>query len=342
MRYRGFGVVLCVLALAADAAGALAQTGETLASVRTRGAISCGVGDGLPGFSAPDSTGSWRGFDVDFCRALAAAVFGDPGKVSFRPLPSKEALIALRTGEIDVLARGPSWTLDLEAGQHMRFVGTSYFGGIGLMVRKDLGVASALELSGSKICAYNGLLADEELSGYFATRHMPVDIIPFERAEDALKAYDNKQCGVFAASLSTINGERSKLSVPAEHTVLPETISNEPAGPIVRQGDDHWFTLVRWTLFALVRGEELGISSANADAAASSGSLAAKRLLGGDTAIDASLGIDTKWAYSVLKFVGNYGEVFNRNLGADSKLGLERGLNNLWSAGGLMYAPPLR
>ncbi|MEZ5926519.1 MAG: amino acid ABC transporter substrate-binding protein [Hyphomicrobiaceae bacterium] len=310
--------------------------------MRERGFLVCGVSEGVPGFSITDASGNWTGYDVDFCKAIAAAVLGDTEKVKYRPLTAAEAENALRMGEVDILSRSVAWRLSLEAEESLRFVGVTFFDGQALIVRQDLGIISALELSGAKICVVAGTKAEPGVAEYFQANNMPVTKVPFERAEEARQAYEAKTCDAYVADLSRINVERSLLAEPSEHILLPEVLSKEPLGPVVRQGDDQWLTIAQWTLFTLINAEEMGISSENIDSLLFSESPIARRLTDLDSRFAVALGLDPKWTYNIIKAVGNFGEIFERNLGIKSALGLRRGFNALWRSGGLIYAPELR
>lgn len=333
-------VALLALAMVVCGTVVSAQAG-TLESVRKRGAVICGISGDAPGFSAPDGNGGWQGFDVDLCRAIAAAALGDGAKVRFRPVGAGEAVNALRMNEVDVLVRGTGWSYALEAGKGLRFVGVSFFDGIGLLVHREFGITSALELSNTRLCAYAGLASNGELAAYFANRGIAVEVVPFERKEDALRAYDQKTCHAYAVGLGSMAGERAKLSEPGAHVVLLEAITMHPLGPVVRQGDDQWLTLVRWVLLALIRAEEAGVTRASLNGTFEADVQMLTRRLGLGAVLASGLSPDGTWAYAVLKSVGNYGEIFERNLGKESRIGMARGFNSLWSAGGLMYAPPL-
>jgi len=315
---------------------------QTLEFVRERGFLVCGVSEGIPGFSITDASGQWTGFDVDFCRAIAAAVLGDADKVKFRPLTAGEAESVLRMGEVDILSRSVSWRISLEAEASLRFVGVTFFDGQALIVRRDLGIMSALELSSAKICVLAGSPAEASVADYFNRNGMPFTAMSFERADDAREAYEAKGCDAFVADLSRINAERLLLAQPDDHIVLPEVLSKEPLGPVVRQGDDQWLTIAQWTLFTLINAEELGITAENIDSLLFSESPTVRRLTDLDGRFATALGLDPKWTYKVIKAVGNFGELFDRNLGVKSALGLQRGFNALWRNGGLIYAPELR
>ena len=334
------GASLAVSSFAAAVGGASAGT---LEDVKTRGYLNCGANTGLIGFSAPNDKGEWTGLDVDFCRAVAAAVFGDATKVKFIPLNAKERFTALQTGTIDVLSRNTTWTLSRDSQMGLMFTGVTYYDGQGFIVRKSLGISSVLELSGASICVQTGTTTELNLADYFRTHNMQFNPVVFESADEAVRAYDSGRCDAFTTDQSGLYAERLKFANPDEHIVLPEVISKEPLGPVVRQGDDKWFTLVKWTLFAMVNAEEAGVTSKNVDELkAKTDNPDVKRLLGADGAFGEGLGVSNDWAYNIIKTVGNYGEVFDRNVGAGSRLGIARGLNALWTEKGLQYGMPVR
>lgn len=315
---------------------------DTLDTIKQRGTVTCGVSQGVAGFSAPDDAGKWHGFDIDFCRAVAAAALGDADKVSYVPLSTKERFTALQSGTVDLLSRQTTWTLSRDAGIGIHFVGTAYYDGQGFMVRKDLNVDSALKLSGATVCAEQGTTTEQNTADYFSANKLQYEPVVVDSAEGIIKAFDSGRCDVYTTDASALYAQRLKLANPDGYTVLPEIISKEPLGPAVRQGDDKWFNVVRWTLFALLEAEELGITQANAEAGLSSSNPAVKRFLGADGDNGKQLGLDPRFAYNIVSKVGNYGEIFERNLGQSSALKIDRGINKLWNAGGLMYAPPLR
>ena len=333
-----------LLALAAVSALFLAvapASAGTLDQVQKRGKLLCGVHPGLPGFGLQDNA-QWVGFDVDFCRAVAAAIFNDPTRIGFIPLTAKDRFTGLQSGEVDLLSRNTTWSLSREAGQGFLFAGVTYFDGQAFMVRKKLNVTSALELSGASICVIQGTTTELNLSDYFRANNMKFEPVTYAYADEAVAAYQDGRCDAFTTDMSGLYAERAKLKAPEEHTVLPEVISKEPLGPLVRQGDDAWFNIVKWTYFALVNAEEMGVTSKNVDDKARSEAPDAKRLLGSEGNYGESLGLSRDWAYRIIKLVGNYGEIFDRNLGDGSKLRIKRGVNALWSKGGLQYAPPVR
>lgn len=319
--------------------GAAAQT---LKTVTSRGILSCGVSQGLPGFSSPDDKGNWTGLDVDVCRAIAAAIFNDPTKVKFVPLSAKDRFTALQSGEIDVLSRNTTWTLSRDTSLGANFTGVTYYDGQGFLVKKSLKVNSTLELNSASVCVQTGTTTEQNLADYFKSNNMKYEVIAFGTADESVKAYESGRCDVFTSDVSQLYAERLKLSNPADHAVLPEVISKEPLGPMVRHGDDQWFDLVKWTLFAMVGAEELGITQKNVDDMVKSDKPELKRVFGIDGNLGESLGVTKDWVARIVKAVGNYGESFDRNVGPGSKLGIARGLNQLWSKGGIQYAPPIR
>jgi len=317
-------------------------TAQTLNTVKERGMVSCGVSQGLPGFSSPDDKGDWTGLDVDICRAIAVAIFNDPAKVKFVPLSAKDRFTALQSGEIDVLSRNTTWTLSRDTSLGANFTGVTYYDGQGFMVKKSLKVDSALELNSASVCVQTGTTTEQNLADYFRGNNMKYEVIAFGTADETVKAYESGRCDVFTADVSQLYAERLKLANPADHAVLPEVISKEPLGPMVRHGDDQWFDLVKWTLFAMIDAEELGITQKNVDEMAKSDNPELKRVFGTDSNLGEQLGVTKDWLSRIIKAVGNYGEAFDRNVGAGSKLGIPRGLNQLWNKGGIQYAPPIR
>jgi general L-amino acid transport system substrate-binding protein len=316
---------------------------DTLADVQGRGTLSCGVTTGLAGFAAPDDQGKWTGLDVDMCNAVAAAVLGDATKVKYVPTNAKERFTALQSGEIDLLARNTTWTFSRDTDLGFDFVGVNYYDGQGFMVRKSLNVKSALELSGASVCVQTGTTTELNLGDYFRTNNMELKPVVFEKNEEARQAYDEGRCDAYTTDASGLAAERSVLAQPAEHIILPEIISKEPLGPLVRHGDNRWGDVVRWTLNAMIVAEEFGVTQANVDEQkASSQNPEVRRLLGVEGEMGKMTGLPNEWGYNIIKQVGNYGESFERNVGLKTPLGLARGLNELWSKGGLMYAPPIR
>lgn len=336
-RVRVFFAVAAAIVFAAGAASA-----QTLKKVIDRGALVCGVTQGLPGFSSPDDKGNWTGFDVDFCRALAAAIFNDASKVKYVPLAAKDRFTALHSGEIDVLSRVTTWTLSRDTTLGFNFAGITYFDGQGFLIRKSLKVNSALELNGASICTQTGTTSELNIADYFRAHKIKYDLVAFANADEVVKAYDTGRCDAFSTDLSQLYAERLKLTSPNDHVILPEIISKEPLGPVVRHGDDQWLDIARWTLFAMINAEEFEVSSKNINEALKSERPDVKRLVGTEGNFGEQLGLTKNWAERIIRLVGNYGEVFERNVGAGSRLGITRGLNNLWTKGGLQYAPPVR
>lgn len=329
------------LALAAGLS-AQAADAQTLKTVKDRGMLSCGVSQGLPGFSSPDDKGNWTGLDVDVCRALAAAIFNDPTKIKFVPTSAKDRFTALQSGEIDLLSRNTTWTLSRDTSLGANFTGVTYYDGQGFMVKKSLKVNSALELNSASVCVQTGTTTEQNLADYFKANNMKYEVIAFGTNDETVKAYEAGRCDVFTTDQSGLYSNRLKLANPNDHMVLPEIISKEPLGPMVRHGDDQWFDIVKWTLFALITAEELGVTSKNVDEKAKMENPELKRVLGTDGNFGEQLGLTKDWVIRIVKAVGNYGEVFDRNVGAGSPLAINRGLNNLWNKGGLQYAPPIR
>ena len=323
--------------------GAMAQTAlaqSTLDAVRARGVLQCGVNTGLAGFSLADSKGVWRGIDVDVCRAVAAAVFGDASRVRYTPLTAQQRFTALQSGEVDVLSRNTTWTITRDTSLGLNFVGVNYYDGQGFMVPKKLNVKSAKQLNGATICVQPGTTTELTLADYFRANHMTFKPLVIEKLEEVMSAYLSGRCDVFTTDHSGLIALRaSRVPHPAEHVILPEIISKEPLGPAVRHGDDRWFDVVKWSLFAMIDAEEMGLSSKNIDAQLRSANPAIQRFVGTSGDIGKMLSLDNRWAYNIVKQVGNYGESFDANL---KPLGFERGLNRLWTQGGLMYVPPIR
>ena len=331
-----------LLGAAFGLAAATAASAATLDDVKEKGFVQCGVSQGLPGFSNPDDKGAWIGLDVDYCRGVAAAIFGDAEAVKFTPLSAKERFTALQSGEVDILSRNTTWTMGRDTSLGLNFAGVDYYDGQGFMVRKSLGVSSALELSGASICTNTGTTTELNVADYFRANKMEYEIVAFEKADEVVAAYDAGRCDVYTTDASGLYAQRLKLTDPDEHIVLPEIISKEPLGPVVRQGDDQWFNVAKWVLFAMINAEELGVTQANVGDMKNSDNPEIKRLLGTEGAFGEGIGLSNDWAANAIGAVGNYGEVFDRNVGPNTPLGIARGLNALWSKGGLMYAPPVR
>jgi general L-amino acid transport system substrate-binding protein len=332
-------LVVALAAMSTFVAGTVSA--QTLKTVKDRGALVCGVSQGLPGFSTPDDRGNWTGLDVEFCRAIAAAIFDDPSKVKFSPLSAKDRFVALTSGNIDVLSRNTTWTLSRDAAG-MNFAGVNYYDGQGFLVRKALKVNSALELNGASVCTQTGTTTELNVADYFRANKMKYEVIAFSTADETVKAYEAGRCDVFTSDVSQLYAMRLKLTNPNDHAVLPEIISKEPLGPVVRQGDDQWLDIVKWTFAAMINAEELGVTSKNIDEAMKSDKPDVRRLMGTEGNFGEQIGLTKDWAVRILKHVGNYGESFERNVGSGSKLNIDRGLNQLWSKGGLQYAPPVR
>ena len=335
--------VVITLALAgAMGLAASAAFAQTLNTVKSRGTLNCGGNGTLAGFGLPDAQGNWTGLDVDFCRALAAAIFDDPKKVKFVPLSAKDRFTALQSGEVDVLARNTTWTSSRDTSLGLNFAGVNYYDGQGFMVRKALKVNSALELNDASVCVQQGTTTELNLADYFRANKMKLKSVTFATANEALKAYEAGRCDAYTTDASGLYAERLRLANANDNIILPEIISKEPLGPSVRHGDDQWLDVVKWTHYAMINAEELGISSKTTDESMKSANPDIKRFVGTEGNYGEQLGLTKDWAVRIVKHVGNYGEVFERNVGQDSPLKIARGLNNLWSKGGLQYAPPIR
>jgi general L-amino acid transport system substrate-binding protein len=333
------------VAVAGLLAAPAAFAGKDLDAIKSRGTLVCGVNTGLAGFSAADSQGKWSGLDVDYCRALAAVILGDPEKVRYAPLTAQQRFTALQSGEIDVLSRNTTWTLTRDASLGLVFAGVTFYDGQGFMVPKALKVTSAKQLKGATVCVQSGTTTELNLTDYSRANNLQLKPVVFEKQEAATGAYFSGRCQVFTTDASGLASVRSKEAKdPGEHMILPELISKEPLGPAIRRGDDDLFTIAKWTLFALLEAEEYGITMANVDTIKKdSKNPGVMRLLGAGTEDTGKLmGLDKDWAYRAVKAVGNYGEIFERNVGEKTPIGLPRGTNALWSNGGLMYAPPVR
>ena len=313
---------------------------STTDNVRSKGFVQCGVNTGVAGFSAPDSKGAWRGIDVDLCRAVAAAVLGDASKVRYTPLTAQQRFTALQSGEVDILSRNTTWTLTRDTSLGLNFVGVNFYDGQGFMVPKKLNVKSARQLNGATICVQPGTTPELNLADYFRANRMTFKPVVIEKLEEVLNAYFAGRCDAFTTDVSGLVSTRaSRATNPGDHVILPDVISKEPLGPAVRHGDDRWFDIVKWSLFAMIEAEELGLTSKNIDEQAKSSNPSIQRFVGATGDFGKMLGIDNRWALQIIKQVGNYGESFDANL---TPLGFERGINKLWNQGGLMYAPPIR
>ena len=329
-----------LLLLAILATPAFAQQQSTLDAVKSKGFVQCGVNTGVAGFSAPDSKGAWRGIDVDLCRAVAAAVFGDANKVRYTPLTAQQRFTALQSGEVDILSRNTTWTITRDTSLGLNFVGVNYYDGQGFMVHRKLNVKSAKQLNGATVCVQPGTTTELNLADYFRSNKMTFKPVVIEKLDEVLNAYFAGRCDVYTTDHSGLISTRaSRAPKPEEHVILPEIISKEPLGPAVRHGDDRWFDVVKWSMFAMLEAEEMGLSSKTIDKEASSANPNIQRFVGATGDIGKMLGLDNKWAFNIIKQVGNYAESFDNNL---KPLGFERGLNRLWNQGGLMYAPPIR
>jgi general L-amino acid transport system substrate-binding protein len=335
----GLCAVLAAIAVVLHASGASAQT---LQAVKARGALLCGVNEGLPGFSNLDERGQWSGFDVDFCRALAAAIFGDANHVRLVPLTAEARFLALRDGKIDVLSRNSTWTMGREVSYALTFVGITYYDGQGFMAPRAMRVSSALDLDGARVCALTGTTTIDNLADFFSANHLALQTVPVVTTDELIKAYDSGVCNVATSDLSQLYALRQRLSNPRGHVILPDVISKEPLGPVVRQTDPNWIEIVRWVHFAMLNAEELGVSQRTLGQAMRSEKPEVMRLVGTAGAFGSDLGLGDSWAANAIRAVGNYGEVFDRNLGVHSPLAIPRGLNQLWSNGGIQYAPPIR
>ena len=328
---------VATLALATTVSGA-----DTLEQVKKKGYVSCGISTGIAGFSATDSSGTWKGIDVDMCRAVASAVFGDDTKVKYAPLTAKERFTALQSGEIDLLSRATTWTATRDTSLGLNFAGVNYYDGQGFLVSKNIGVNSALELDGATVCIQAGTTTELNLTDYFKANKMTYKPITYDTSAQTIEGFKSGRCDVVTSDASQLYGLVLKVKDPSTVKVLPEIISKEPLGPVVRQGDDKWFNIVKWSHNALLNSEELGVTQGNVDAMTKSANPNIKRLLGVSGKIGQNLGLDAKWAYNIVKNVGNYGESFARNVGKDSPLKIDRGLNKLWNQGGLQYGAPIR
>jgi general L-amino acid transport system substrate-binding protein len=320
-----------------------AQAGPTLDKVKQAGQISCGVPTGIAGFAAPDSQGRWAGFDVDICRALSAAIFGAADKVKYVPLTAQQRFTALQSGEVDILSNNTTDTLQRDTALGLNFAPVVFYDGQGFMVPKKLGVKSSKELNGATICVQPGTTTELNLADYFRANKMEFKPVVIEKRDEALNAFFSGRCDVYTGDSSALNADRlSQAPTPDDYLILPERISKEPLAPVVRHGDEEWSDIVRWVVYALIEGEEKGITQKNVDDMLKSEDPNIKRMLGVTPGMGRALGLDEKWAYNAIKLVGNYGEIFDRTLGKDTELKFDRGLNNLWTKGGLLYAMPIR
>lgn len=335
--------VFTALAVAAVVGfGVQSAWSQTLKTIKDRGELICGANGTLAGFGLPDAQGNWTGFDVDYCRAIAAAIFDDPKKIKFVPLTAKDRFTALQSGEVDVLSRNTTWTISRDTSLGLDFSVVSYYDGQGFMVRKGLKVNSALELNDAAVCVQQGTTTELNLADFFRANQMKLKTVTFATADEAVKAYDTGRCDSYTTDSSGLFGERLRLADPSDHIVLPEVISKEPLGPAVRHGDAQWGDIVKWTHFAMLNAEELGVSKGNVSEQLKSNNPEIRRLLGTEGSYGEALGLTKDWALRIVKHVGNYGEVFERNIGQGSPLKITRGLNALWTKGGLQYGVPIR
>jgi general L-amino acid transport system substrate-binding protein len=336
-----FGSLALLFAFVISSVTANAGTKD---DVTKKGSLNCGVSQGVPGFSNADASGKWSGIDVDMCRAVAAAVFGDANKVKYQPLSAKDRFEVLKSGQIDMLARNTTWTLSRDAGLALEFVGTNFYDGQGFIVRKAAKINSAKKLNNVKVCVETGTTTELNLRDYFKANKLKYEAVSFTKADEAVAAYDAGRCDVYTTDKSGLAAQRTKMKNPAEHTVLPETISKEPLGPVVRGDDQNWKDIASWSLYVMIEAEELGVSSKNIDSMKSTDNPNIKRLLGLEGDTGKSLGLAPEWAYNIIKQVGNYGEVYEKNVGANTPIGLARSgsPNQLWTKGGILYAPPVR
>jgi general L-amino acid transport system substrate-binding protein len=341
LKLAGWAALAAVIGSTAGTSGAFAQA-KTLEAIKARGTLACGVGPNAPGFSNPDDKGNWVGFDVDYCRALAVAIFNDPAKVTFKALTSKERFTALQSGEVDLLSRTTTWTMSRDSSMGLSFAGIMFYDGQGFMVKKSLGVKSAKELNGASICLQTGTTTELNVADYFRANKITYKPVLFEKSDEVTAAYDSGRCDAITNDRSGLASDQSKLKAPADSVLLPEIISKEPLGPVVRQGDSQFFTVVKWVYYALINLEEAGVTSANADEMAKSTNPDIKRLLGSEGEFGKGIGVNGDWALQIVKKVGNYAEIYDRNFGPKSNVVIARGANELWTKGGLQYAPPIR
>jgi general L-amino acid transport system substrate-binding protein len=328
---------------AATGFGGTAEAGPTLDKIKQAGSVTCGVPTGVPGFAQPDSQGKYTGFDVDICRALSAAIFGEPDKLKYVPLTAQQRFTALQSGEVDILSNNTTWTLQRDTDLGFNFGPVVFYDGQGFMVPKKLNVKTGKELNGATICVQPGTTTELNLADYFRANKMEFKPVVIEKIDEIYAAFFSGRCDVMTGDASALAAQRvGRASNPDDYVVMPERISKEPLAPVMRHGDEQWHDIVDWVVYALIQGEESGINKANVDDMLKSDDPAIKRMLGATPGMGKALGLDEKWAYNAIKLVGNYGEIFDRYLGLSSPLKLERGYNNLWTKGGLMYAMPIR
>jgi general L-amino acid transport system substrate-binding protein len=332
-----------VLAAAVATGVSTAASAATLDDVKAKGFVQCGVTTGLAGFAAPNDQGEWAGFDVDMCNAVATAVFGAPSQAKYTPTTGVDRFPALQSGEIDILTRNTTWTFSRDVNLGFEFVGVNYYDGQGFMIKKEMGINSAKELNGASVCIQTGTTTELNLADYFRANNMEFTSVVVQTGDEARQAYEAGRCDVYTTDASGLAAQRSTMADPSEHVILPEIISKEPLGPLVRHGDNQWADIGRWSLNAMIIAEELGVTSANVDdMKANSTNPEIRRLLGAEGDMGQQLGLSNDWAYNIIKQVGNYGESFEKHLGVNTPLALERGLNALWTNGGILYAAPMR
>ncbi|WP_431856428.1 amino acid ABC transporter substrate-binding protein [Azospirillum sp.] len=337
------GILAAAAAAFTFAVAGGAQAGATLDAVKAKGFVQCGVNAGLPGFASPDSAGNWTGLDVDYCRAVAVALFNDPQKVKFTPLSAQQRFPAIQSGEVDLLSRNTTWTLTRDTSVGLNFAPVTYYDGQGFMVAKKLGVKSAKELNGATVCVQSGTTTELNLADYFRSNNMSYNPVVIENNDEVNAAFFAGRCDVLTTDASQLASTRASVAPkPDDYVILPEIISKEPLAPAVRHGDDAWYDIVKWVVYATIQAEESGITSKNVDEHLNSKNPEIQRLLGVSAGMGKALGVDEKWAYNIIKKVGNYSEIFERNVGMSTPLKLERGLNGLWTKGGLQYAMPIR
>jgi len=342
--FRGGLLIGLAVAVLVGAAAVVYELYDTRTLKRTirRGEVLCGVNKGLPGFSIPDDEGNWTGFDVDFCRAVAAAIFDDPTKAKFIPLDASERFKELQSRKVDILSRNSTWNMSREENYDLYFPAVAYYDGQGFMLPRSRNIDSALSLDGSKVCVQASTTTALNLADYFKANNMKYEEMKFPQLDEAVKAYEAGKCDTFTADVSQLHALRINLAKPNDHTILPDVISKEPLAPVVRQRDDDWMMIVKWTLYAMLNAEELGVNSKNIDEALKSKKPEVMRLVGNEGNYGEDLGLTRDWAARIIRHVGNYGEMYERNVGSESKLHIPRGLNQLWNAGGIQYAPPIR
>ncbi|HEY8596595.1 MAG TPA: amino acid ABC transporter substrate-binding protein [Devosiaceae bacterium] len=334
--------LVVVTAVAAVGLTVSAAQADTLSDVKAKGFLQCGVTEGVAGFSIPDENNNWSGLEVDYCRAMAAAIFNDPQAVRFTPLNTSERFAALSSGEIDVLSRTTTWTMSRDTTLGINFAGVMFYDGQGFMVRKDSGVTSVKDLDGANICVQSGTTTELNMADYMSANNLSYTPVVFAGRPETVAAFEGGRCDAYTTDSSGLAADRTRFANPKDYIILPEIISKEPLGPSVRQGDDTWFNIARWVYFALLDAEELGVTQANVDDMLGSDNPSIKRLLGVEGDFGSPLGLDKSWAYNIIKALGNYGEMYDRNVGPNTAMGLERGINALWTKGGIQYAPPIR